>query len=107
MTTNAGNRTTKKKRRKLKKKYKIRFAVFALVVLSALVLYFPAKKKVESMLHPEPIGTVKVDWYKDLNLLHLKHAKTNGINPFKTNQQLKDEESSWRSQTTNITGFAN
>ncbi|HPF50513.1 MAG TPA: DUF5715 family protein, partial [Draconibacterium sp.] len=81
----------KSKKRRLKKKYKIRFIVFIVVALSALILYFPARKKVESMLHPAPIGTVKVDWYRDLNLIHLKHAKTHGIKPFKTNQQLKDE----------------
>ena len=90
MTTKTGNRSTKKKKRKLKKKYKIRLLVFTVVVLSALILYFPARKKVENMLHPAPIGTVKVDWYRDLNLIHLKHAKTNGIKPFKTNQQLND-----------------
>lgn len=82
---------SKKKKRKLKKKYKIRFTILALAVLSALILYFPARKKVESMLHPASIGTVKVDWYKDLNLLHLQHAQANGIKPFKSNQQLKDE----------------
>ena len=81
----------KKKKRRLKKKYKIRLIVFALVTISAIILYFPARAKIESMLHPAPIGTVKVDRYRDLNLLHLKHAKTHGIKPFKTNQQLKDE----------------
>lgn len=85
------NKAVKKKKRRLKKKYKIRFIIFAVVALSALILYFPARKKVESLRHPAPIGTVKVDWYKDLNLIHLKHAKTHGIKPFKTNQQLEDE----------------
>lgn len=82
---------TKKRKRRLKKKYKIRFAVLAFVAISALIIYFPARKKIESMKHPAPIGTVKVDWYKDLNLLHLKHAQANGIKPFKSNQQLKTE----------------
>lgn len=91
MATIAVNGTKKRKKRRLKKKYKIRFTIFALILISALILYFPAKKRLESTLHPAPIGTVKVDWYKDLNQSHLKHAKANGIQPFSTNQQLEEE----------------
>ena len=77
--------------RRLKTKYKIHLTVFAVVALSVLILYFPARKKVESILHPAPIGTVKVERFKDLNLLHLKHAQAKGIKPFKNNQQLETE----------------
>ena len=79
----------KRKKRRLKKKYKIRLIVLAVIAIAALVLYFPVKKKVNEMLHPAPIGTVKVDWYKDLNQKHLKYAQQNGIARFKTNEELE------------------
>ncbi len=81
------------KKRKLKKKYKIRLIGLAVVVLTAVVLFFPAKKKVNELMHPAPIGTVEVNWYKDLNFKHLKYAQKNGITPFKTNKQLKADVS--------------
>lgn len=80
----------KRKRRKLKKKVKIKGTIFLLLIAVSIILYFPTKKKINNILHPGPIGTVKVDWYKDLNPIHLKHAKSNGISSFKTNEAFQE-----------------
>jgi hypothetical protein len=84
-------RKLKSGRMKLKKKYKIRLILLAMIGIVSIIAYFPLKRKLDAKLHPAPIGTVKVDWYKDLNLIHLKHAKQNGIKPFDDNTQLKKE----------------
>jgi len=36
------------------------------------------------------IGTIRVDYYKDLNKLHLKYAKANGIKGFKSNKEFNE-----------------
>lgn len=82
--------TPKRRRRRLKKKVKIRFAVFVIVTITAAIIYFPIKRKINETLHPAPIGTVRVDRYKDFNAIHLFHAKKNGTNPFKTNKEFED-----------------
>ncbi len=56
-----------------------------------MILYFPAKHKIETILHPAPIGTVGVDRFRDLNAVHLKHAKQGGVLPFNTNKEFKKE----------------
>jgi len=80
---------TKRHKRKLKKKVKIRLTVFLLATTTFFIIYFPAKHKIESVLHPAPVGTVKVDRYRDFNAVHLKYAKRGGITPFKTNDDLE------------------
>lgn len=89
----AKTRPERRKRRKLKKKYKIRLIGMTVVVLTAVVFFFPARKKIYELMHPAPIGTVDVDWYNDLNFMHLKYAQKNGIAPLKTNEQLKADVS--------------
>lgn len=81
----------KKRKRKLKKKVKIRFILFLAVVLTSILLYFPAKRKIEAILHPAPIGTVGVDRYRDFNAVQLKHAKHGGISPINTNKDFENE----------------
>ena len=75
----------KRRKRKLKKKVKIKMQVFAILMISVFIVYFPIKRKINSILHPLPIGTVSVERYKDFNAIHLYHAKINGTKPFKTN----------------------
>jgi hypothetical protein len=44
--------------------------------------------------HPEVIksvGTIRVDYYKDLNATHLKYAKANGIEGFKSNKEFRQQ----------------
>ncbi len=84
------NSHVKRRKRKLKKKVKIRLILFSVVTLTAIILYFPIKHKIEVILHPAPIGTVNVHRYRDFNLLHLKYAKRGGVKPFKTNKDFEN-----------------
>jgi len=37
------------------------------------------------------VGTIRVDYYKDLNATHLKYAKANGIKGFKSNKEFRQQ----------------
>ena len=87
-----------KRKRKRQNKIKIKAALILILLISTLVLYFPVKRKIERVLHPAPIGTVKVDWYKDLNPVHLKYAKRNGIPPFTTNKDFTGKIDEFRKE---------
>lgn len=90
VTTRTINKSAlKKRKRKLKKKVKIRLTIFAITILASLILYFQIKNKIEDLLNPAPIGTVSVDLYRDFNVVHLKHAKQNGISPFNSNADFE------------------
>jgi hypothetical protein len=80
-----------RRKRRLKKTVKIKGAIFISAIVVMAVLYFPVKKKIHGILNPPSTGTVKVDWYKDLNPVHLKYAQGNGVEPFETNEALKNE----------------
>ncbi len=82
--------TPKRKKRKLKRSVKTKGLIFISILLAALIAYFPIRKKINNLMHPVAIGTVRVDWYKDLNPVHLKHAKANGVKPFKTNKDFEE-----------------
>jgi hypothetical protein len=89
----AGSVTTykthaKRKKRKLKKTVKIKLQIFAILIITAFIVYIPVKRKINSVLHPAPLGMVSVDQYKDFNAIHLYHAKINGTKPFKTNSDF-------------------
>jgi len=80
----------KKRKPKLKKKVKTRVTVFFILVILSVILYFPIKNKIDDILNPAPVGTVRVDRYQDFNALHLIYAKKNGTAPFKTNKEFDD-----------------
>ena len=61
-----------------------------LIVTILLVAYFPVKRKINELLNPAPIGTVRVDNFKDFNAIHLYHAKIKGTKPFKTNKDFEE-----------------
>lgn len=90
MTAAATIYRSKKKsgRKKLKKNVKVKLLVFTILALSAVIAYFPISAKVKKHLHPVDVGVVHVDRYKDLNELHLKHAKANGIAAFKSDKEF-------------------
>jgi len=78
----------RRKKRKLKRSVKTKGLLFIFALAAILIAYFPVKKKINNLMHPAPVGTVRVDWYKDLNPVHLKYAKANGVAPFKTNKDF-------------------
>ena len=83
-------KSSKKRKYRLKKKVRNQLIIFGVVVLSAVVLYFPVSKKIDRFLHPRDVGSVQVDRYRDLNALHLKYAKTGGIEGFKTEKGFRE-----------------
>lgn len=80
----------RRKKRKLKRIVKVRFIQFCVLITIVMISYFPIKRKIKIILNPAPIGTVSVDRFRDLNAIHLKHAKQGGVSPFKTNNDLKE-----------------
>jgi len=81
---------SKHRKLKLKKKVKIRLTISFILILAAIILYFPIRNKIDDILHPPSVGTVRVDRFQDLNAIHLIHAKKNGTSPFKTNKEFEE-----------------
>ncbi len=79
-------------KKSIRKKLIIFGAISALLVLIALVYQIiPSKNhKSEITSGPKEIGTIRVDKYSDLNKIHLKYAKANGIPGFKTDRELRE-----------------
>ena len=89
-----------RKRRKYKLKEGIRkklliFGSISVVLIIAVIVFSrpeaeekPVKPKDAN--EPKAIGTIRVDYYKDLNKLHLKYAKANGIKGFKSNKDFNE-----------------
>ena len=88
----------KKRKYKLKEGIRKKLLIFGSisVVLIIAVIVFSRPEAEEKPVKPkdanEPkaIGTIRVDYYKDLNKLHLKYAKANGIKGFKSNKDFNE-----------------
>jgi len=90
-----------RKRRKYKLKEGIRkklliFGSISVVLIIAIIIFSRPEKAEEKPIKPaetnEPksIGTIRVDYYKDLNQVHLKYAKANGIKGFKSTKEFNE-----------------
>lgn len=82
------------KRYRLKKQFRKPFrwiGIGILVLIIASIVYSPIANYYNHLKKPNSYGRIKVDWYKDLNPLHLKYAKENGIKPFKKNKDFNKE----------------
>ena len=88
-------RSTKRKKLKLKKDAKTKFYLTGgaiLLILLALYLLFkiiPGNNENPEII--KSVGTIRVDYYKDLNATHLKYAKANGIKGFKSNKEFREK----------------
>ena len=89
---NRAKRGSKKKFR-LKKavKTKLYLAAGTILLLILAIIIIPRliggnDEKPEII---KSVGTIRVDYFKDLNATHLKYAKANGIKGFKSNKELK------------------
>lgn len=78
-------------KRRLKKSAKMKLTVIAGAIITAIILFFPIKNKIDKMMHPPSVGSVRVDWYKDYNAVHLLHARRNGTPPFNTNAEFREK----------------
>jgi hypothetical protein len=61
-----------------------------LIIIAVLILYPAISQLITDFLIPSDGGVARVDTYKDLNETHLKYAKLNGIQGFKTNKGFRD-----------------
>jgi hypothetical protein len=79
------------KKHRLKKQYRKPFrlmiAFFGILLLLSL-LYSPVSNYPLHLTEARGYGKIKVDWYRDLNPVHLKYAKANGIKPFRKNKDF-------------------
>jgi hypothetical protein len=88
----------KRRRYKLKegirKKLLIFCSISVVLIIAAIVFSRPEKEekpvKPTETNEPKAIGTIRVDYYKDLNKVHLKYAKANGIKGFKSNKDFNE-----------------
>jgi len=91
---NLNNIKKKLFRYRLKKEYRIKFRailIFFCIVIAIMLLYAPVSRTIDSALHPDSFGKIKVDWYRDYNSIHLKYAKRNGIIPFKSTSAFRED----------------
>jgi hypothetical protein len=78
---------------RLKKEYRKKFRVILLssiIVIAVFLLYSPVSRSIDSVMHPNSYGKVKVDWYRDYNSVHLIYAQRNGISPFKSTNDFRE-----------------
>lgn len=77
--------TRRRKRRRLKKS--VKRALLLILISIILIVSIPFVMKWIDSSKPGDVGIVRVDRFRDLNALHLKHARANGIDPI-----VKDKE---------------
>jgi len=77
--------TGKRKKRRLKKSVK---RVLGMILTGIIILIsIPFMKKWIVSSKPKDVGVVRVDNFRDLNAIHLKHAKKTGIGPIDTDKE--------------------
>lgn len=77
-------------KRRLKKSVKKKL-IIAAILFAVVLLYFPVSNALSNYFNPPDSGTLRVDFYKDLNAVHLKYAKQNGISGFRSNKSFRKE----------------
>jgi hypothetical protein len=78
---------------RLKKEYRKKFRIIlwsVLVIIVAMIIIPPISRGIDSLLHPNSYGKIKVDWYRDYNSVHLRYARLNGITPFKSTAAFRE-----------------
>ena len=85
----------RKKKYRLKKEVKKKLQIItAILVIIVIVLIFvpnrKSDKESEELPEPKMIGMIRVDKYSDLNELHVKFARTNGIKGFKSDKDFNE-----------------
>ncbi|MBN2806951.1 MAG: hypothetical protein JXR22_09850 [Prolixibacteraceae bacterium] len=82
------------KNHRLKEQYRKPFRLMAiglLLILLFTLVYPPISNFYRHLTQAKGYGKIKVDWYRDLNPVHLKYAKANGIKPYKKNKDFHNE----------------
>lgn len=79
----------KKKRYRLKKSVKRKLILWGVSALVLFILYFPVSAMINRFLDPPDVGNIDVSRYRDLNAVHLKHARAGGVAGFKTDKEFR------------------
>lgn len=91
------NRTKIKGRKKFRLKKAVKTKLYlagGAILIFVLSVFLISRFFAEENEKPEVIksvGTIRVDYYKDLNAVHLKYAKANGIKGFKSNKEFREK----------------
>lgn len=82
------NISVKKRSRRLKKSVKKRLILIGAVLI--LLIAIPVSIHNLSQKKPGDVGVVRVDRFRDLNALHLKHARQNGIESISRDKEVEE-----------------
>ena len=79
----------------IRKKLLIFGSISVVLIIAAIIFSRPEDAEEKSVKtaetnEPKAIGTIRVDYYKDLNRVHLKYAKANGIKGFKSTKDFNE-----------------
>lgn len=94
LLSRAKSRRRKKIRLKKTVKTKLYLAggvILALILAIIIIPRFIGNNADEKPEVIKSVGTIRVDYFKDLNTAHLKYAKANGIKGFKSNKEFKEQ----------------
>lgn len=84
-----GGKTLRLKKAVKRKLYVAGGAILLLVIAIIIISRLFGGRSDENTDVIESVGTIRVDYYKDLNATHLKYAKANGIKGFKSNKEFR------------------
>lgn len=73
----------------LKRKFD-RILKFGLISIISLILLLTLYNFINQYFTVRDSGTLRVDFYKDLNVQHLKYARKNGISGFSSNRKFRE-----------------
>jgi len=74
-----------------RKLYLIGGSILVLMLFVIVITRLAGSDLGESNEVLKSVGTIRVDYYKDLNATHLKYAKANGIKGFKSNKEYREK----------------
>ena len=89
MERGEGDNSPLRPKKKLRKG-RVAFALIILFMIPGVFVFRAISAKVQDRMNPKPVGTVRVNKYKDLNDKQLIYAKKLGISPLKTNKAFLD-----------------
>lgn len=91
------NRTKIRGRKKFRLKKAVKTKLYlagGAILIFVLAVFLLSRFFTEENEKPgviKSVGTIRVDYYKDLNAVHLKYAKANGIKGFKSNKEFREK----------------
>lgn len=78
----------RRKKRRLKKS--VKKALWLILISLVVLISIPIISNRIDLSKPQDVGIVRVDRYRDLNAVHLKNARLNGINPIEKDNEVEE-----------------